>query len=317
MRTLEFLGGRRQRRAIVLGLIGACSAFATVEASAAENWQEWFWHPQQLEISGTPATSDAAGKAYSFAPTTSAPSGARLTYSISGKPAWAAFNAQTGRLAGTPTTTNDGLYSNIVITVSDGPSRASLAPFSISVTSPVASTPPTISGTPPTSVNVGSAYTFTPSAKDASGKTLTFSIKNPPSWTAFNTATGQISGTPGAASAGTYSNIVISVSDGTASATLTAFSIAVDQISNGTATVNWSPPTENTNGTALTGLAGYQIHYGNSSNALTQMVQVTNVGLSSYMLTNLTPGTWYFGVTAYTSSGGQSAMSNVASKTVQ
>jgi Putative Ig domain len=311
MRTLEFFADRRQCRAVVLGLIGV---FATLEAGAAE---EWRWHRHQLEISGTPGTSDVAGKAYSFAPTASAPSGATLTFSISGKPAWAAFNTQTGQLAGTPTTTNAGLYSDIVISVSDGPSRASLAPFSISVTSPVAATPPTISGTPPTSVAVGSAYTFTPSAKDASGKTLTFSIQNPPSWTTFSPATGQISGTPAAASAGTYSNIVISVSDGTASASLSPFSIAVNQVSNGTATVNWSPPTENTNGTALTGLAGYQIHYGNSSNALTQTVQVSNAGLSSYTLTNLTAGTWYFGVTAYTSSGEQSAMSNVASKTIQ
>jgi hypothetical protein len=314
MHTFEFFAGRRQCRAVVLGLIGV---FATLEASAAEDWREWRWHRHQLEISGTPATSDVAGNAYSFAPTTSAPSGATLTFSISGMPPWAAFNTQTGRLTGTPATTNDGLYSNIVITVSDGSSKASLAPFSISVTSPVAATPPTISGTPPTSVNVGSAYAFTPSAKDASGKTLTFSIKNPPSWSTFSTATGEISGTPGASSAGTYSNIVISVSDGTASASLSPFSIAVNQVSNGTATVNWTPPTDNTNGTVLTGLAGYQIHYGTSSNALTQTVQVANAGLSSYTLTNLTPGTWYFGVTAYTSSGAQSGMSNVASKTIQ
>jgi hypothetical protein len=314
MRTLEFFANRRHGRVIVLGLIGA---FATLEASAAENWQEWFWHRHQLEISGKPATSDVAGNAYSFAPTTSAPSGATLTFSISSKPAWAAFNTKTGQLAGTPATTNAGLYSNIVITVSDGAARAALAPFSISVTSPVAATPPTISGTPPTSVTVGSAYTFTPTAKDASGKTLTFSIKNPPSWTTFSTATGEISGTPGASSAGTYSNIVISASDGTASASLSPFSIAVNQVSNGTATVNWTPPTDNTNGAALTNLAGYQIHYGTSSNTLTQTVQVSNAGLSSYTLTNLSAGTWYFGVTAYTSSGVQSAMSNVASKTIQ
>jgi hypothetical protein len=314
MRTFEFFADRRQRRAIVLGLIGVLGA---LDASAAENWQDWFGHRHQLEISGTPATSDVAGNAYSFAPTTSAPSGATLTFSISGKPAWAAFNTQTGKLAGTPATTNDGLYSNIVITVSDGGARASLAPFSISVTSPVAATPPTISGTPPTSVAVGSAYAFTPSAKDASGKTLTFSIKNPPTWATFSTATGEISGTPGASSAGTYSNIVISVSDGTASASLSPFSIAVNQLSNGTATVNWTPPTDNTNGTVLTGLAGYQIHYGTSSNALTQTVQVSNAGLSNYTLTNLSAGTWYFGVTAYTSSGAQSSMSNVASKTIQ
>jgi hypothetical protein len=313
MQTLKFFADRRHCRAAVLGLIGI---FATLAASASE---EWHWRSHRLEISGVPATSDVAGTAYAFTPTTSAPRDSTLTFSISSKPTWASFNTKTGQLAGTPATTTAGKYSNIVITVSDGSSTASLAPFTISVTSPTPppSTPPTISGTPPTSINVGSAYTFTPKATDASGKSLTFSIKNAPSWTAFNAATGQISGTPGAAYAGTYSNIVISVSDGTASASLTAFSIAVNQVSNGTATVDWTPPTDNSNGSALTNLAGYEIHYGNASNSLTQTVQVANAGLSSYTLTNLTAGTWYFGVTAYTSNGEQSSMSNVASKTVQ
>ena len=205
-----------------------------------------------------------------------------------------------------------------MITVSDGPSTASLAPFSIAVTSPTpTNTPPTISGQPPTSVNVGAAYTFIPTASDSAKRTLTFSIKNAPSWAAFNTSTGQVSGTPGASYAGTYANIVISVSDGTASASLTAFSIAVNQISNGSATVNWTPPTSNSDGSTLTNLAGYRIHYGTASNSLTQSVQVANVGLTSYTLTNLTGGAWYFGVSAYTSGGQESALSTVVSKQIQ
>jgi len=302
MQTLKF---------VVLGLIGIA---ATLEASASE---ETRWRSHRLEISGSPGTSDVSGTAYSFTPTTTAPRDTTLTFSISSKPTWASFNAKTGQLAGTPATTSAGTYSNIVITVSDGSATASLAPFSIKVASPVPSTPPTISGTPPTSVNVGAAYTFTPKAADAAGKALSFSINNAPAWTAFNTGTGQLSGTPSAAYAGTYANIVISVSDGTTSASLAGFSIAVDQVSNGTATVNWMPPTDNTNGTALTGLAGYEIHYGSASNNLSQTVQVANAGLSSYTLTNLTAGTWYFGVTAYNTSGTQSSMSNLASKTIQ
>jgi hypothetical protein len=174
-----------------------------------------------------------------------------------------------------------------------------------------------ISGSPGTSDVAGTAYSFTPTTTAPRDTTLTFSIKNAPAWTAFNTATGQLSGTPTAAYAGTYSNIVISVSDGMSSASLASFSIAVNQISNGTATVNWIPPTDNSNGTALTGLAGYEIHYGTASNNLSQTAQVANSGLTSYTLTNLTAGTWYFGVTAYTTSGTQSSMSNLASKTIQ
>ena len=309
MQTFNFIADHRRFYAAVLGLIGSVAA---LEANAS-SWQ----YRHQLAISGTPATSDVAQTAYSFKPTTSAPRYATLVFSISGKPAWASFNTQTGQLAGTPTTTNVGKYSNIVITVSDGPSTASLAPFSISVTSPTPVTPPTISGQPPTSVNVGATYTFTPTAADSANRALTFSIQNAPSWSTFNTSTGQVSGTPSAAYAGTYSSIVISVSDGTASASLAAFSIAVNQISNGSATVNWTPPTSNSDGSVLTNLAGYRIHYGTASNSLTQSVQVANVGLTSYTLTNLTGGAWYFGVSAYTSGGQESALSNVVSKQIQ
>jgi hypothetical protein len=35
------------------------------------------------------------------------------------------------------------------------------------------------------------------------------------------------------------------------------------------------------------------------------------------MISNLSTATWYFGVTAYTSSGAESTISNIASKTVQ
>jgi hypothetical protein len=308
VQTFNFFTDRRRFHAALLCLIGSVAA---LEANA---WE----YRHRLAISGTPATSDVAKAAYSFKPTTSAPRYATLVFSISGKPAWANFNTQTGQLAGTPTTTNVGKYSNIVITVSDGPSTASLSPFSISVTSPApTNTPPTISGQPPTAVNVGATYTFTPTASDSANRALTFSIQNAPSWATFNTSTGQVSGTPSATYAGSYSNIVISVSDGTASASLTAFSIAVNQISNGSATVNWTPPTSNSDGSTLTNLAGYRIHYGTASNSLTQSVQVANVGLTSYTLTNLTGGAWYFGVSAFTTSGQESALSNVASKQIQ
>jgi hypothetical protein len=309
VQTFNFFADRRRFHVALLCLTGSIAALT----ANASNWQ----YRHRLTISGTPASSDVAQTAYSFKPTTTASRYATLVFSISGKPTWASFNTQTGQLAGTPATTSVGTYSNIVIAVSDGSSTASLSPFSISVTSPAPVTPPTISGQPPTSVNVGATYTFTPSATDSANRALTFSIQNAPGWSTFNTSTGQVSGTPSATYAGTYSNIVISVSDGTASASLTAFSIAVNQISNGSATVNWTPPTSNADGSALTNLAGYRIHYGTASNSLTQTVQVANVGLTSYTLTNLTGGAWYFGVSAYTSGGQESALSNVASKQIQ
>jgi hypothetical protein len=86
---------------------------------------------------------------------------------------------------------------------------------------------PTISGTPGTSAQAGQKYSFTPTTTDPSGGTLTFSISNKPSWATFSSTTGALSGTPSNADAGTDSNITISVSDGTQSVSLAAFSIAV------------------------------------------------------------------------------------------
>src|ERR1700730_7321937 len=71
----------------------------------------------------------------------------------------------------------------------------------------------------------------------------------------------------------------------------------------GSATLDWMPPTENSDGTVLTNLAGYTVYYGTSPSSLTQSVKVTNPGLASYTMSNLPSGTWYFAVTSYSSAG--------------
>jgi hypothetical protein len=85
---------------------------------------------------------------------------------------------------------------------------------------------PTISGTPATKATTGTTYTFQPTAADFAGNTatLTYSIQNKPSWANFSTTTGLLTGTT---VKGTYSNIVITVSDGCATASLPSFSIKV------------------------------------------------------------------------------------------
>ena len=138
-----------------------------------------------------------------------------------------------------------------------------------------------------------------------------------PSWASFNTSNGVLSGTPTAANAGSYSGIVISVTDGSASASLAPFAITVTTAASGSATLNWTPVTENTNGTPVSNLAGYRIYYGTSASAMNQSVTVANPNATSYQVTPLAAGTWYFGMVAYTSSGAQSSLSNVGSLTVE
>ena len=84
----------------------------------------------------------------------------------------------------------------------------------------------------------------------------------------------------------------------------------------GTVTLNWTPPTENVNGTALTNLAGYKIHYGTASGAYTESITVSNPGLATYVVSSLSPGKYYFSLTAYNSDGTESPLSSEVSATV-
>lgn len=283
-------------------------------------------------ISGSPAVTVQAGTAYEFRPSAQDGDGDPLTFEITGRPSWATFDAATGRLSGIPLDANVGSSGDIVIAVTDQKARTALSSFRIQVTARSVTTPtptpapapapapnaaPTITGSPATSVLAASSYTFTPRAADANGDALVFSIANRPTWAQFDTATGRLSGTPTTANVGTTSNVVISVSDGRATTSLAAFSISVTQVATGSATIEWQPPTTNTDGSALTDLAGYRITYGTSAATLDRTVQVTNPGVATYVVSNLSAGTWYFAVRAYNQAGVDSPASNVASKVVQ
>jgi hypothetical protein len=83
------------------------------------------------------------------------------------------------------------------------------------------------------------------------------------------------------------------------------------------ATLSWLPPTENTDGTALSDLAGYIIAYGNSPTTLDKTVRLDNPGLTRYVIEGLTPGTWYFAMQSINTRGVTSDLSEVVSKTIQ
>ncbi len=268
-------------------------------------------------ITGSPSKSATVGTVYSFTPTGKDADGNALGYTIQNRPSWATFSTSTGKLSGKPTSV--ATYSNIKITVSDGKASASLPVFSIAVKAASSgNSPPSISGSPSRSVTVGNAYAFTPSASDPNGNTLTFSIANKPSWASFSTTTGRLSGTPTSSHVGTYANVTIRVSDGTSTVSLPAFSIAVTAASSssGAATLSWTPPTRNTDGSSLTNLSGYRIYYGTSSSSLTKTISINSAGISSYVVSDLSPATYYFAVSAVTASGAESARSSVASKRI-
>jgi hypothetical protein len=176
---------------------------------------------------------------------------------------------------------------------------------------------PTISGTPQAAVSAGVGYSFAPTSADANGDRVTFAIQNRPTWATFDTATGRLTGTPGAAEVGTYSNVVISASDGTASTNLPAFSIRVLAVGvgNGNATLSWAAPTLRSDGTALTNLAGYRVYYGTAANRYSEIVDL-DVGMTTYVIDNLAAGTWFFAISAVDAAGAESSLTTPASKTI-
>jgi hypothetical protein len=267
-------------------------------------------------IAGTPATTVVSNTAYAFQPTAADADKNTLGFSVQNKPSWASFNTATGALTGKPTTANVGTYAGIVISVSDGKLTTSLPAFAVNVAAPP-NTAPTIAGAPLSSVKANASYTFQPTAVDANGDALMFSVANKPTWAMFNTITGALSGTPSASEVGTYSGIVVSVSDGKATVSLAPFAVTVAQAANGSVTLNWTPPTQKTDETVLSNLAGYKIQYGTDSAALNQTIDLKTAGVSSYLVENLSPATYYFAIKAYTSTGEESDPSNVVSKVVQ
>jgi Fibronectin type III domain len=84
----------------------------------------------------------------------------------------------------------------------------------------------------------------------------------------------------------------------------------------GSATLSWTVPTQNTNGTPVSDLAGYHIYYGTTEGAWTSTITVLEATETSYVVSGLAAGTYYFAVVAFNTAGEDSPQSNIASKTI-
>lgn len=177
-------------------------------------------------------------------------------------------------------------------------------------------TAPTISGAPPLTVTVGESYSFSPTAIDAEGDTLTFDISNAPGWATFDSVTGRLTGTPALADVGTTAGVLISVSDGNRSSSLAPFDLVVVPASSGSATVSWVPPSTNVDGSALQDLAGFYVYYGRDTENLSEWVIADDPNSALITIENLNPGIWYFAVTAFDTAGNQSSRSPQVSKEI-
>jgi hypothetical protein len=168
-------------------------------------------------------------------------------------------------------------------------------------------------------VVVGQAYQFKPSASDPDKDKVTFTIANKPAWAVFDAGTGALTGTPAAKDAGPFANIEIAATDGTHVTALPQFTITVTATaSTGTKSVSlaWTPPTQNDDGSTLVDLSGYKIHYGDTPQSYSEMITVSNAGLTRYVIDAMPSGKHYIAMTAVNASGAESDYSPEVSVTV-
>lgn len=190
--------------------------------------QDFDNNPPELVLTGCPVTTPEDTPTSVIGWTASDSDGTVATKEPSANHGTATININ-GTITYTP---NLNFFGDDTLTViaRDDDDAATVRTCKITVTE--VNDPPVISGIPATTASVNNLYDFTPSATDVDGDVLTFSISNQPSWTTFDSSTGQLTGTPTSSDVGTYSNIVITVSDsrgGTDS--LPVFSIEVDATS--------------------------------------------------------------------------------------
>jgi hypothetical protein len=175
---------------------------------------------------------------------------------------------------------------------------------------------PQISGAPANRINVGQAYSFQPQAQDADNDNLSFSVASQPRWALFDTETGKLWGTPTNQDVGVHEEIIVSVTDGKSVSKLPKFGIEVAAVTDGSATLRWQAPVENTDGSTIISLKGYRIHYGTASKQYGKTVMVDNASVTQYRIEELTPGTYYFAVSAVGTNGTESALSREVNKTI-
>lgn len=81
-------------------------------------------------------------------------------------------------------------------------------------------------------------------------------------------------------------------------------------------TVSWIAPTQNTDNSPLTNLAGFKVLYGTSATALNSTQAAPGATTTSSVVSSLVAGTWFFTVRAVNAAGAESDNGNVVSRVV-
>jgi len=203
---------------------------------------------------------------------------------------------------------------------------------SVTAAAPAAGDVPAFSNSPPSiaiaavaNAEVGATFDYQPVAQDPEGDTLLFTAVNLPTWASLDPTSGHITGTPGPNDEGLYESISITVADETHKVVTAPFSITVNpalaenpapESGSGVASLQWETPPSKVDGEPLDDLAGYRILYGRSSTDLDHSVMVPDPATTSYQISNLATGVWYFAVVAVNSNGLEGPPTTLTSKSI-
>ena len=177
-------------------------------------------------IGNTPVTMAEENKLYTYSlNATDANKGDVLSYVITKTPSWAAFDAMTGTLSGTPSAEDVGTTEEITITVTDVSGASDSVVFKINVTD--VNDAPVINAMPEGGAKEGIEYAAQVIAVDPEAQPLTFALSGNPAWMTIDAATGAISGTPGFDAAGS-STVTVTVTDPLGLSAQDTFDIAVE-----------------------------------------------------------------------------------------
>ncbi|WP_161974451.1 fibronectin type III domain-containing protein [Piscinibacter terrae] len=85
----------------------------------------------------------------------------------------------------------------------------------------------------------------------------------------------------------------------------------------GSITLSWTAPTTNSDGSAISDLAGYRVYYGTASGFYTDNVTIDNPSTLTATISNLPADTYYVIVRAFNSVNSESLASVEVSKTIK
>jgi hypothetical protein len=149
--------------------------------------------------------------------------GGMLTYILTTFPTGMTINATNGLITWTPTNSQVGANS-VVVLVSDGDGGSDSQSFTLTVTN--VNDSPTITSAPGPTAIEDVQYSYDVESSDLEGDTLTFSLSTYPAGMAIDNSSGLISWTPTNSQVGANS-VVVLVSDGNGGSDTQSFTITV------------------------------------------------------------------------------------------